>query len=54
VWAKGLDAKNIYKEMCPVYGGKYLSCKAVHNLVEKFSQGRLKVADDGRPGECDC
>jgi hypothetical protein len=27
-----------------------LSCKAVHNWVEKFSQGRLKVADDARPG----
>jgi transposase len=24
--------------------------KAVHNLVEKFSQGRSKVADDARPG----
>jgi hypothetical protein len=24
--------------------------KAVHNWVEKFSQGRSKVADDARPG----
>jgi hypothetical protein len=24
--------------------------KAVHNLVKKFSKGRLKVADDIRPG----
>jgi hypothetical protein len=36
--------------MFPVYGGKCLSLKAVHNWVEKFSQGRSKVADDTRPG----
>jgi hypothetical protein len=32
--------------MFPIYGGKCLSHKAVHNWVVKFSQGRLKVADD--------
>jgi hypothetical protein len=31
LWAKGLNAKDIHKEMFPVYGGKCLSCKAVHN-----------------------
>jgi hypothetical protein len=25
LWAKGLSAKDIHKEMFPVYGGKYLS-----------------------------
>jgi hypothetical protein len=35
--------------MIPVYGGKFLSHKAVHNWVEKFSQGRSKVAGDARP-----
>jgi hypothetical protein len=30
----------------PVYGGKCLSRKAVHNWTEKFSQGRSKVVDD--------
>jgi hypothetical protein len=34
--------------MFPVYVGKCLSRKAVHNWVEKFSKGRLKVADDAR------
>jgi hypothetical protein len=48
LWAKGLNAKDIHKEMYPVYGGKCLSRKAVHNWVEKFSQGRSKVADDTR------
>jgi transposase len=51
LWAKGLNAKDIHKEMCPVYGGKCLSRKAVHDWVEKFSQGCSKVAEDARPGE---
>jgi hypothetical protein len=47
---KGLNAKNIHKEMFSVYGGKCFTRKAVHNWVEKFFQGRLIVADDARPG----
>jgi hypothetical protein len=31
LWAKGLGAKDIHKEMFPVYGGKCLSYKAAHN-----------------------
>jgi hypothetical protein len=46
LWVKGLNAKDIHKEMFPVYGGKCLSRKAVHSWVEKFSQGLSKVADD--------
>jgi hypothetical protein len=49
LWAKGSNAKDIHKEMVPV-GEKCLSGKTVHNCVEKFSQGRSKVADDARPG----
>jgi hypothetical protein len=33
--AKRFSAKDVYKEMLPVYGGKCLSCKAVHNWVKK-------------------
>jgi hypothetical protein len=40
---------DIHKEMLPVYGGKCLSRKVVDNWVEKFSQGRSKVADNVRP-----
>jgi hypothetical protein len=29
--AKGLKAKDIHKEMFPVYGGKCMSRKAVHS-----------------------
>jgi hypothetical protein len=50
LWANGLIAKHIHKEMFAVYGGKCLSRKAVHNCVEKFSEGRSKEADDARPG----
>jgi hypothetical protein len=46
LWAKGLNAKDIYKEIFPVCGGKCLSHKAFHNWAEKFSQGRSKIADD--------
>jgi hypothetical protein len=50
LWAKGLSAKDIHKEMFPVYSGKCLLRKAIHNWVERFSQGHLIVADDVRPG----
>jgi hypothetical protein len=50
LWAKGLNAKDIHKEIIPIYGWKCLSRKAFHNWVAKFSQGRSKVADDARPG----
>jgi hypothetical protein len=38
LWAEGLNAKNIHKEMSPVYGGKCLSRKAVHKRVEKLGK----------------
>jgi hypothetical protein len=50
LWAKGPNAKDIHKEMFPVCGGKCLSRKAIHNCVEKLSQGRSRVADDAQPG----
>jgi transposase len=50
LWAKGLNVNDVHKEMFPVYVGKCLSRKAIHNWIEKFPQGRSKVADDARPG----
>jgi hypothetical protein len=35
LWARRPNAKDIHKEMFPVYCGKCLSRKAVHNWVEK-------------------
>jgi hypothetical protein len=37
LWTKGLNAKDIHKEMFPVYVGKCLSRKAVHNWVANVS-----------------
>jgi hypothetical protein len=37
LWAKGLGAKGIHKEMFPVYGGKCLKCEVVHNCVSNVS-----------------
>jgi hypothetical protein len=36
LWKKGLNAKHIHKEMLPVYGGRCLPRKAVHNWAQKF------------------
>jgi hypothetical protein len=37
LWAKGLNAKDIYKEIFPLYGGKCLSRKEVHNWAVNIS-----------------
>jgi hypothetical protein len=43
LWEKGLNAKNIDKEIFPIYGGKCLSRKAVHSWVANVSlMTRLK------------
>jgi hypothetical protein len=31
LWAKGLNAKDIHKQMFSVFGGKCMSRKSVHN-----------------------
>jgi hypothetical protein len=40
LWAKGHNAKDINKEVFPVYSGKYLSRNAVHSWVEKLPSWR--------------
>jgi hypothetical protein len=50
LWAKGLSARDIHKEMFSVYGGKCLLHNAVSSWVEKFSLGRSKAIEDARPG----
>jgi hypothetical protein len=46
LWAKGLNAKYIHKDVCPAEGETHLSRKEVHNWIEKLSQGRSKIAGD--------
>ena len=43
---KGMAAKDIHKEMLPMYDELCLSRQAVHNWVEKFSQGRTSIEDE--------
>jgi hypothetical protein len=38
LWAKGLRAKDIYKKIFPLYGGRCLSCKVVHNSFENHDR----------------
>jgi hypothetical protein len=54
LWAKGLNEKDINKEMLPVYGGKCLSCKTVDtgsrnsHLGGKYFTGDEKVETEVR------
>jgi hypothetical protein len=45
LWAKRLNAKDIHKEIFPVYVAKRLSRKVVHGWVEIFSEARSKIAN---------
>ena len=40
LWAKGMAAKDVQKEMLPMYGEHCLARQAVHNWVQKCSEGR--------------
>ena len=50
LWAKDMAAKDTHKEMLPMYGGHCLSRQAVHNWVQKFSEGRRSIEDEHRVG----
>jgi len=41
-----MEAKDIHKEMLPMYGEHCLSCQAVHNWVQKFLEGRTSIEDE--------
>jgi len=45
-----MAAKDIHKEMLPMYGKDCLSRQAVHNLVQNFSEGRTIIEDEHRVG----
>jgi len=50
LWAKKMEAKDIHKEMVPMYGEHCLSRHAVHNCVQKFSEGRTSIEEEHRAG----
>jgi len=43
-----MEAKDIHKEILPMYGEHCLSRQAVHNWVQKFSEGRTSIEDEHR------
>jgi len=45
-----MESKDIHKEMLPMYGEHCLSRQAIHNWVQKFSEGRASVEDEHRAG----
>jgi len=47
---KKMEAKDIHKEMLPMYSEHCLSRQAVHNWVQKFSEGRTSIEDEHRAG----
>jgi len=51
LWAKGMAAKDIHKEMLPMYGEHCPSRQAIHNSVQKFSEGRTSIEDEHRVGQ---
>ena len=50
LWAKGMAAKDIYKEMLPMCDEHCLSRQSVHNWVQNFSEGRTNIEDEHRVG----
>ena len=50
LWAKDRAAKDIHKEVLPMYGEHCLSRQADHNWVQKFSEGQTSIEDEYRVG----
>ena len=50
LWVKDMTAKDIHKEMLPMYGEHCLSRQAVYNWVQKFSEWRTSIEDEHRVG----
>ena len=46
-----MEAKDIHKEMLPMYGEHCLSRQAIHNWVQKFLEGRTSIEDEHRSGQ---
>jgi len=46
----GMEAKDVHKEMLPMHSEHCLSRQAVHNWVQKFSEGRTSIENEQRAG----
>jgi transposase len=50
LWVKNMDAKDIHKEMLLMYGEHCLPRQAIHNWVQKFSEGWTSIEDEHGAG----
>ena len=45
-----IDSKEIFKELCGVYGPQTISIRTAFKWVKAFKAGKFFVEDDTRPG----
>ena len=45
-----IDSKQIFNELCGIYGSQTISMHTVFRWVKAFKTGKFSVEDDTRPG----
>ena len=45
-----IDSKQIFNELCGIYGPQTISVRTVFRWVKAFKAGKFSVEDDTRPG----
>ena len=45
-----IDSKQIFNELCGIYGPQTISMRIVFRWVKAFKAGKFSVEDDTRPG----
>ena len=45
-----IDSKQIFNELCGIYGPQTISVRTVFRWVKAFKAGKFPVEDDTRPG----
>ena len=45
-----IDSKQIFNELCGIYGPQTISMRTVFRWVKAFKAGKFSVEDDTRPG----
>ena len=46
-----IDSKQIFNELCGIYGPQTISMRTVFRWVKAFKAGKFSVEDDTRPGK---
>ena len=46
-----IDSKQIFNELCGIYGPQTISMRTVFRWVKTFKPGKFSVEDDTRPGK---